>query len=215
MSVFSIIIAIFIFCFIIIFHELGHFSFAKLFDVQVNEFTLGFGPTIIGKKVGETLYAWKLLPFGGSCAMEGEDEESDSPRAFGKKTVWQRFLIVFFGPGFNFILAFILALFLIGFSGVDFPEVGYVEPGSPAYEAGIREGDVLKSVNGSTINFYRDFTLHGVTHRGESITLSYEREGEIKSVEMTPVKDETTGKYAFGLTKVAQRKHVGLSLIHI
>ena len=93
-----IIIAILIFGFIIIFHELGHFSVAKACNVRVNEFTLGLGPTLVSFGKGETKYCLKLLPFGGSCVMEGEDSESDDDRAFNKKPLWQRFLIVFAGP---------------------------------------------------------------------------------------------------------------------
>ena len=102
----KIILAILIFSFIIIFHELGHFLFAKKCNVKVNEFTLGLGPTILSWGKGETKYCLKLLPFGGSCVMEGEDEESDSDRAFSKKSLWERFQIVFAGPFFNFILAY-------------------------------------------------------------------------------------------------------------
>ena len=86
----KIVIAILIFSFIIIFHELGHFLFAKKFDVKVNEFTLGLGPTLLSWGKGETKYCLKALPFGGSCVMEGEDQESDSDRAFSKKPLWQR-----------------------------------------------------------------------------------------------------------------------------
>ena len=122
----SIVVAIILFSLIILFHELGHFLLAKKNDVQVNEFCLGLGPTIIGKKFGETKYSLKLLPFGGACMMEGEDEESNSDRAFNKKNVWQRFAIVFAGPFFNFILAWILAVIIILFVGVDKPIVYHV-----------------------------------------------------------------------------------------
>ncbi|MBP5596827.1 MAG: site-2 protease family protein, partial [Pseudobutyrivibrio sp.] len=132
----KIVIAILIFSFIIIFHELGHFLFAKKFDVKVNEFTLGLGPTLLSWGKGETKYCLKALPFGGSCVMEGEDQESDSDRAFSKKPLWQRFLIVFGGPLFNFILAYILAVILIAVAGVNKPIVTSVSEGLPAEAAG-------------------------------------------------------------------------------
>ena len=87
MSVVSIIIAFIIFSVIIIFHELGHFWLAKANGIRVNEFCLGLGPTIWGIQKGETKYSVKLLPFGGACMMEGEDEDSSDERAFGKKLV--------------------------------------------------------------------------------------------------------------------------------
>jgi regulator of sigma E protease len=102
----KILIAIIIFSIIILFHELGHFLLAKANGIQVNEFCLGLGPTIVGFKKGETKYSLKLLPFGGACMMEGEDESSDNPRAFPNKSVWARISVVFAGPFFNFIMAF-------------------------------------------------------------------------------------------------------------
>ena len=107
MSVVSIIIAFIIFSVIIIFHELGHFWLAKANGIRVNEFCLGLGPTIWGIQKGETKYSVKLLPFGGACMMEGEDEDSSDERAFGKKSVWARISVVFAGPFFNFIMAFV------------------------------------------------------------------------------------------------------------
>ena len=88
MSIVSLIIAIIVFSIIILFHELGHFWLAKANGIRVNEFCLGLGPTIFGFTKGETKYSIKLLPFGGACMMEGEDEESSSDRAFGAKPVW-------------------------------------------------------------------------------------------------------------------------------
>ena len=104
MSVVSIIIAFIIFSVIIIFHELGHFWLAKANGIRVNEFCLGLGPTILGIQKGETKYSIKLLPFGGACMMEGEDEDSSDERAFGKKSVWARISVVFAGPFFNSLL---------------------------------------------------------------------------------------------------------------
>lgn len=110
----SIILAIIIFSFIIIFHELGHFLVAKKCDVKVNEFCLGLGPTLLHFTKGETTYSLKLLPFGGACMMEGEDEDSQDDRAFNHKPLWQRAAIVAAGPFFNFILAYVLSVILIG-----------------------------------------------------------------------------------------------------
>ena len=105
----SIIIAIILFSIIVIFHELGHFLLAKANGIKVNEFSLGLGPTIFGFTKGETTYSLKLLPFGGACMMEGEDENSTDERAFSQQSVWARISVVFAGPFFNFIMAFVFA----------------------------------------------------------------------------------------------------------
>ena len=115
----KIIIALLIFSIIILFHELGHFLLAKANGIRVNEFSLGLGPTLFGIQKGETKYSIKLLPFGGACMMEGEDEDSTDNRAFGKKPVWGRMSVVFAGPFFNFILAFIFAFILMSCVGYD------------------------------------------------------------------------------------------------
>ena len=94
----SIVIAIIIFSLIIIIHEAGHCILAKSSGIRVEEFTVGFGPTIIGKQIGETKYSLKLLPFGGACMMTGEDGESDDPKAFGNASLPGRILTVFAGP---------------------------------------------------------------------------------------------------------------------
>ena len=115
----KIILAIVLFSVIVIFHELGHFLFAKKNGICVEEFAIGIGPTIFGKQIGETKYSIKCLPFGGCCVMLGEDDDCKDPRAFGSQSALARFSVIFAGPFFNFILAFVLALFVIGFSGAD------------------------------------------------------------------------------------------------
>ena len=144
----KIIIALLIFSIIIIFHELGHFSLAKANGIRVNEFCLGLGPTIFGVTKGETKYSLKLLPFGGACMMEGEDGESTDDRAFGKKSVWARISVVAAGPVFNFIMAFVLSVIIVGAVGYEPSRVLSVKEGSAAEAAGLKEGDIITGYQG-------------------------------------------------------------------
>ena len=95
----TIIYAILIFCLLIFVHELGHFMVAKACGVKVNEFAIGMGPAFFKKQRGETLYALRVFPIGGYCAMEGEDGESDDPRSFAAKAPWKRIVILAAGAG--------------------------------------------------------------------------------------------------------------------
>ena len=199
MSLVSIIIAVLIFGFIIFFHELGHFAFAKKFDVRVNEFNIGMGPTLISKKKGETTYAIKILPFGGSCVMEGEDSESSDPRAFPTKTVWQRILIVFAGPLFNFILAFILSVILLSGVGYDKPLVEGVMPGYPAEEAGLMAGDEIKAIGNYRIHFYNEVSLYVYFHTGQNLDVTYERDGQTYHAHIVPKYDDEAGRFLIGI----------------
>ncbi|MBE5956965.1 MAG: RIP metalloprotease RseP [Lachnospiraceae bacterium] len=202
----SIIVALIIFSVIIIIHELGHFLLAKLNGVYVQEFTLGLGPTLFGFKMGETEYCLKALPFGGSCVMLGEEEACDDERAFNKKNVWQRMSIVLAGPVFNFILAFFLSLFLVGFSGADIPVISQVEPGSPAAEAGIMAGDEIVKMDGSPVYNFREIVYKMLLNKGgDPVTFVYERDGERQEVTITPKKSEA-GNYLTGIAGGAKVK---------
>lgn len=98
---------------VITIHEFGHFIFAKMNHIKVDEFAIGMGPAIFKKQGKETLYSIRLFPIGGFCSMEGEDEESNDPRAFTNKKAWQRFLVVFAGAFFNIILGLIFMLIIV------------------------------------------------------------------------------------------------------
>lgn len=156
----SIILIILIFGIIVFFHEFGHFLFAKLNHIAVNEFSIGMGPAIVSFKKKETKYSLRIFPIGGYCMMEGEDEESDSENAFSNKPVWVRMLVVVAGPLFNFILAFIFAIILVHFTGCDPATLYYVAPDSGAEEAGIAEGDTILEINGDKIYNYRELLLY-------------------------------------------------------
>ena len=112
-SVWPYIVGVLLFIILILVHEFGHFIAAKLVGVRVNEFAVGFGPKLFSKKWGETKYAVNLIPLGGYCAMEGEDENSDDQRAFCNKSAWRRFLVVVMGAVFNLLLGFIIASIIL------------------------------------------------------------------------------------------------------
>lgn len=194
----KIIVAILLFSIIIIFHELGHFWLAKANGVRVNEFSLGLGPTLVGFTKGETKYSLKLLPFGGACMMEGEDEDSDDSRAFGKKNVWARISIVAAGPVFNFIMAFICAVILLGCNGYDLPVLADVMENSAAADAGMQAGDEIIAIGNRKIHFFRDISAYTQFHQGETVTVTYERDGERISTELTPRYNEENGYYMYG-----------------
>jgi len=205
----KIILAILIFSFIIIFHELGHFLFAKKCGVKVNEFTLGLGPTLFSWGKGETKYCLKALPFGGSCVMEGEDEESDSDRAFNKKNKWERFQIVFGGPFFNFILAFILSIVYIASIGVNDTTISSVMENMPAKEAGLQAGDEIISINGYNVHFYNEISIYTFLHAKEdNYQVVYKRDGEKHTATIKPKYSEETGRKMLGITKNTEYKKV-------
>ena len=194
----SIILAIIIFSFIIIFHELGHFLVAKKCDVKVNEFCLGLGPTLLHFTKGETTYSLKLLPFGGACMMEGEDEDSQDDRAFNHKPLWQRAAIVAAGPFFNFILAFIFAFILMSCVGYDKPVLSGVMEGYAAEKAGLQEGDEIIRMNHFSVHFSREITAYGTFHSGETIKVTYARDGQKHTTTLVPKLDKETGRYLYG-----------------
>lgn len=201
----KIIIAILIFSIIILFHELGHFLLAKANGIRVNEFCLGLGPRVFGITRGETVYSLHLFPIGGACIMEGEDEESDDSRAFGKKSVWARISVVAAGPLFNFLMAFVFAFILLCNTGYDLPVLSGVSEGYPAAEAGLEAGDTIVKINHSRIHFFRDISVYTQFHPGETVTITYERDGERYETEITPKYNEEFGYYMYGIQGSTER----------
>ena len=198
----SIILAILIFSLIVIIHELGHFLLAKKNGILVTEFSVGMGPRLLSTVRGGTRYSLKLLPLGGSCLMVGEDEESDEENAFNNKSVWARISVVFAGPFFNFVLAFILAIFIIGSIGYDAPVVWKITEGYPAQEAGMQAGDEIVRLNDTDIHVYREVTLFVQLNQkngDQPVEVEYVRDGEHHVVSLTPKQDEN-GYYYLGFT---------------
>ncbi len=144
------------------FHELGHFIMAKLFGVKVEVFSIGFGPVVFKKQVGETEYRLSALPLGGFVKLYGEEEDLKDPRAFSSKPSWQKILIAFGGPLFNFILA-VLLFALLALAGKEEPKhlyqkpvVGYVQEDSIAQRLGIKPGDTILEVNHKEVKNWKE-----------------------------------------------------------
>ncbi len=217
MSIWTILIAIFIFGVIIAIHEFGHFIAAKLNGIQVNEFAIGMGPKIFGFKKGETLYSLRLLPIGGFCSMEGEDQSSDNPRAYEKKKVWQRMIVVLAGAFMNILLGFVLLIVttcmseLVPTRYVSQPQsvscgtYGYnvncwslmcLEGDvnvSTSYECGLLPGDEIISVNGSHIWSITDFSYKIQTTDENDFTVVVRRDGEKVTLENVKFEHKLSG----------------------
>ena len=158
MTVFYVIFAIFLFGVLIAVHEFGHFITAKACGVQVDEFAVGMGPALWKKKKGETLYSLRLLPFGGYCAMAGEDVSSDNPRAFTNQAAWKRALILVAGAAMNFLLGLLIILCLyLNASGFRAPILAGFMEGCPYESAeGLQVGDRFYRIDGHRVYQYYD-----------------------------------------------------------
>ncbi len=186
-----IIIGVLLFELIILSHEFGHFICAKKSGVLVHEFALGMGPKIFGFQKGETQYSLRLFPIGGFCKMEGEDEESDSPRAFGRAKVWQRMLIVAAGAVMNVLLGLILMCILV----VQQPyyastTIESFHEDSRSATQGLQVGDTIVSLDGYAIYTSRDFSYSLATMKTDSPNIQVIRNGE--KVDLGNIKFDTT-----------------------
>jgi len=196
----SIIIALIIFGVLVLIHEFGHFIVAKKCGVVINEFSVGMGPRIFSRvaKSG-TRYSLKVLPLGGSCAMLGEDEDNEEEGSFNSKSMPKRMAIVFAGPFFNFILAFVLALIVIGAKGADVSYVTDIDKNSAAYEAGLRVGDKITKYNGAHATLGREIYLEEYVNPldGSNISVTYIRDGKKNTITYKP---DSEKRYMVGMT---------------
>jgi len=188
---------------LVFFHELGHFLVARLFGVGVEKFSLGFGPRLFGRKVGMTEYIVSAIPLGGYVKMVGEDpdaEISDEERhlSFTHKVVWQRMLIVAAGPVFNLVLAVVIYTGLFGVHGVNglVPVVGQVVADTPADRAGLGYGDRVIEVGGHPVTLWSDLAEAIEASDGKLLSLTYERGGESRHIELLP--EASTTRNIFG-----------------
>lgn len=203
----NIVAAIFVFGILVMFHEFGHFLFAKWNGIGVVEFAIGMGPKLLSIQKGETLYSIRLLPIGGFCMMVGEDGGEDmanNPKAFSNKSVWARISVVAAGPIFNFILAWFLAMVIVANVGYDLPRISGTTEGYSAYEQGMQEGDVITKINGHSVKLYREVSMYLYFHPQEELDVVYKRGDETRTAHLTPKYSEETGSYRIGIVVSGQ-----------
>lgn len=214
--------AIIFFGLLIFFHELGHFVLAKLVGVKVLKFSLGFGPKLLGRKIGETEYVISTIPLGGYVKPLGEEigeelKEEEKPRAFNYQPVWKRALIVFAGPFFNIILAFII---FVAFLGMKFPiaipkldsittAIEDVMEDSPAMRAGLQKNDTIISVGGTSVNDWNEMAEVFSKNPGKELTLQVKRDSNIINIKVTPeptkVQDEKGEEVVIGRIGISKK----------
>ncbi len=183
-------------------HELGHFILAKKLGVAVLKFSLGFGPKLIGKKIGETEYQIAVFPLGGFVKPLGEDpqeqvKEEDRHRSLWAQPIWKRALIIGAGPFFNFFLAVVLFSTINLFGIPYYPsKIGEVSPGLPAEQAGLRKGDTVLSINGEGVKKWDDLSRIIRNSNGKELLLKVKRDHEVLEIQVTP--KSSTQKNIFG-----------------
>ncbi len=183
---FSIIVTILAFGVMVILHELGHFITAKKFGVTVHEFSIGMGPCIFKWGKGETQYSLRLLPLGGYVKLEGEDEESDNPRAFSNISPIKRMVILVMGAVMNILLGFLCFVVINNVGGYVYTNnIGSFTDTSKVAEAGLMVGDEIVKLNNTKVNTYADIKLFMMS-APENIEVEYVRNGEKHTVNVTP-----------------------------
>ena len=185
----SFLIAFIVFGVLVFIHELGHMLLAKKNGVGVTEFSIGMGPRLFSFDKGGTKYSLKLIPFGGSCMMVGEMDESEAEDAFNNRSVWARISVVVAGPIFNIVLAFVFSIIIIGVVGYDPAIVTSVEENSAAYVAGLRKGDRIVEYNGVNVLFGREVYLEEYINPvidATPLEITYERDGEEYEITIVP-----------------------------
>ncbi len=186
----SILFAILLFSLLIFVHELGHFLTAKAFGIQVNEFALFMGPAIWKKQIGETLYSIRCIPIGGYCAMEGEDEESDNPRAFTRAAWWKRVIVLVAGAFMNLVIGVVLIVIVLAPQKYEkYLKVESFEAWSTLDDYGMQVGDEIIEIDGNEIYLYSDYSLLMAVNPSETHDLVVLRDG--KEVALKDFKMET------------------------
>jgi len=209
----TILVGILLFGLLIFVHELGHFLTARLFGIKVHAFSVGMGPAIWKKEHSGIEYSIRVLPIGGYVKLEGEDEKSDDPSAFGNKSPIARILVLFAGGFMNVLIGFLI--FVLVFSSVkhvSVPIVDSVVSGSPAESAGILPGDEIIKMNGQSIHIQNDVSLALMKNGSNPITVVVQRGHETVSMTVTPHYDSGNGSFILGFYPQIQTMKPGLAV---
>ena len=194
---------------LIIPHEWGHLIVAKLCGVKVNEFSIGMGPLLFKTQKGETQYSVRLLPLGGYCAMEGEEEAVDDPRSYSSKTPLQKIAILLAGVTMNVIIAILAITISYAVSGMPSNTLGSVTPDSPAAAAGLQAGDKIIAIDGTDTRSWNEVVaVIDEYHKGDKMEIVFRRDGKTQTAFLTPAYDEKEQRFMVGIVAGVTRNPV-------
>lgn len=212
----TVLATIFVFGLLVLVHELGHFITAKLTGMRVSEFAIGFGPKLLWKQSGETEYSIRAIPLGGFNKIEGMDpEEAQDDRAFSRKPVWARAVVIAAGSLMNFVLPIFLFFIVFMANGIESvsekPVIGALVPGKPAIQSGLSVGDRIVRVNGTAVNTWRD-VVENIRVSKDSLELELAtKSGTSRTVTMIPEIDSKSGRALIGIVPVIDRQKLSFS----
>lgn len=203
----AILIMLIMICAIVVIHEYGHFIAAKKCGVFVEEFAIGMGPKLWGRKKEGTLYTVRLFPIGGYCKMKDEDSTSTDIDSFGNATKIKKFIILFAGAFMNFLLALAIFFGISFFSVVATTEIATVAENSPASNAGIMQGDVIYKIDGKRTRIFDDISLALTRNEKDTIDITVKRDGKKIDFQVKPeVKD---GRSIIGIASKTKSAFIG------
>ena len=195
---------------LIIPHEWGHLIVAKLCGVKVNEFSMGMGPLLYQKQKGETMYSVRLLPLGGYCSMEGEEEAVDSPTSYSSKSNLQKIAILLAGVTMNIVIAILVGIIVVGITGTPSTTLESVTVGSPAAEAGLQSGDKIVEIDGTAVKEWNDVTgIIDADKDAAPLHFTVMREGNTYEYDVVPAYNEEEQRYVVGIMTKYQRSVIG------
>lgn len=208
----SILLVVFAFFFIILFHELGHYIGCKLVNVKVEEFSIGLGKELWSKKIGDTKYSIRLFPLGGFVLPEGEEYKKDQPLSetnFYSKPLWARLIVIALGPIFNYILA--LFIFFIMFSFYDYKvttEIYMIAPNTPAEKIGLKKGDIITRVNNQKFDYFEGEKLVQYIHKSKNeLEIEIKRNQQILVFKVEPLYNKEQGFSYIGFNPAVKPKN--------
>lgn len=215
----TIVSAVFVFGLLVLVHEWGHFITAKMTGMRVDEFAIGFGPKLLDWRKGETLYAIRAIPLGGYnkiAGMDLDEEENDAgERAYYRRPVWARMIVILAGSFMNFVLPVVLFFLIFAFAGIQTPNtepiVGGVMTGAPAESAGLMAGDKIITINGQQVTEWKDISTLLIDGAGKPYEVTYQRGEDIGNTTVIPMEDEATKRVVIGIqgTLVTQNVSIG------
>lgn len=205
----SIVAALLLLSFLVMIHELGHYTAGRILGFGIVEFSIGMGPTLLKKTKNGIQYSIRALPIGGMCRFLGEDQDIQDSRAFNLQKVWKRIIVVLSGPIVNLLFALIAAVVTLSIFGDVMPSVYEVTQDSPAAVAGLQTGDIITEINGKKLMYYNQITEMIQAADSQAMQMTVLRSGEPVVLNFSDIYNEEAGKNVIGISMTGEHVKFG------